>query len=70
MVHYNDVYIRCEDPLGRPYYWVPRGKLPCDPDEDTDYAWMKKGWIMVTPMGYHSEKPDAVDLSEEFGGRV
>lgn len=70
MVHYNDVYIRCEDPLGRPYYWVPRGKLPCDPDEDTDYAWMKKGWITVTPMGYHSEKPDAVDLSEEFGGRV
>ena len=70
MVHYNDVYIRCEDPLGCPYYWVPRGKLPCDPDEDTDYAWMKKGWITVTPMGYHSEKPDAVDLSEEFGGRV
>ncbi|MBQ5991202.1 MAG: 5'/3'-nucleotidase SurE [Clostridia bacterium] len=70
MVHYNDVYVRREDPLGRPYYWVPRGKLPCDPDEDTDYAWLRKGYITVTPMGYHSEKLDAVDLSDEFGGEA
>ena len=70
MVHYNDVYVRREDPLGRPYYWVPRGKLPCDPDEDTDFAWLRRGYITVTPMGYHSEKLDAVDLSDEFGGEA
>ncbi len=70
MVHYSSAYERREDPIGRPYYWVPRGKLPCDPDEDTDYAWMKKGWVTVTPMGFHSEKLDAVDLSAEFGGEA
>ena len=70
MVNYNGVYVRREDPLGRPYYWVPRGKLPCDPDEDTDYAWMKKGYVTVTPMGFHSEKLNAVDLSAEFGGEA
>ena len=70
MVNYNGVYERREDPLGRPYYWVPRGKLPCDPDEDTDYAWMKKGYVTVTPMGFHSEKLDAVDLTDEFGGEA
>ena len=70
MVRYNGVYEKREDPLGRPYYWVPRGKLPCDPDEDTDYAWLRKGYVTVTPMGYHSEKLDAVDLSDEFGGEA
>ena len=70
MVNYNGVYDRREDPLGRPYYWVPRGKLPCDPDEDSDYAWMKKGYVTITPMGFHSEKLDAVDLSDEFGGEA
>ena len=70
MVNYNGVYDRREDPLGRPYYWVPRGKLPCDPDEDSDYAWMKNGYVTVTPMGFHSEKLDAVDLSDEFGGEA
>lgn len=69
-VRYNGVYERREDPLGRPYYWVPRGKLPCDPDEDTDYAWMKKGYVTVTPMSFDSAKPGAVDLSEEFGGEA
>ena len=70
MVRYNGVYVRREDPLGRPYYWVPRGKLPCDPDEDTDYAWMRKGYVTVTPMGYDSARLGAVDLSEEFGGKA
>ena len=70
MVNYNGVYERREDPLGRPYYWVPRGKLPCDPDEDTDYAWIRKGCVTVTPMGFHSEKLDAVDLTDEFGGEA
>lgn len=70
LVRYNRVYERREDPLGRPYYWAPRGKLPCDPDTDDDYAWMKKGYVTVTPMGYHSERLDAVDLSDEFGGEA
>ena len=70
IVRYNRQYERREDPLGRPYYWAPRGKLPCDPDEDTDYAWLKKGYVTVTPMGYDSARFDAVDLSEEFGGEA
>lgn len=69
-VRYNGVYERREDPLGRPYYWVPRGKLPCDPNDDTDYAWVKKGYVTVTPMSFDSAKPDAVDLSDVFGGEA
>ena len=70
MVEYNGVYDRREDPLGRPYYWVPRGKLPCREDEDRDYVWLKKGYVTVTLMGFHSEKLDAVDPSDEFGGSI
>ena len=69
-VRYNGVYEKREDPLGKPYYWVPRGKLPCEADEDTDYAWMKKGYVTVTPMSFDSAKLDAVDLKEEFGGEA
>ena len=69
-IRYNREYVRREDPLDRPYYWALRGKLPCDPDEDTDYAWLKKGYVTVTPMGYDSARIDAVDLSEEFGGEA
>lgn len=69
-VRYNGVYEKREDPLGKPYYWVPRGKLPCKADEDTDYAWMKKGYVTVTPMSFDSAKLDAVDLKEEFGGEA
>ncbi len=70
LVRYKKVYERREDPLGRPYYWAPRGRLPGDPDADADDAWLKKGYVTVTPMGFHSEAPDAVDLSEEFGGEA
>ena len=70
VIRYNKGYIRREDPIGQPYYWVPRGKLPSDPDADNDYAWMRKGYITVTPMGFDSARLDAVDLSAEFGGEA
>lgn len=70
VVRYNKRYERREDPLGRPYYWAPRGRLACDTREDTDEAWMTKGYITVTPMGFDSARFDAVDLSGEFGGGV
>ena len=63
LVRYRKQYEYREDPLNRPYYWAPRGKLPCDPDEDSDHAWLKKGYVTVTPMGYHSERLDAVGFS-------
>jgi 5'-nucleotidase len=69
-VRYNKTYVRCEDPLGRPYYWAPRGRLDCDPNDDTDDAWVRRGFVTVTPMGFHSEDLCAVDLSEEFGGEA
>ena len=70
LVRYKKVYEYREDPLGRPYYWAPRGRLPGDPDADTDDAWLKKGYVTVTPMGYHCESLDAVDLAGEFGGEA
>jgi len=69
-VRYNKVYERREDPIGRPYYWAPRGRLACDPNDDTDDAWVRRGYVTVTPMGFRSERLDAVDLSEEFGGEA
>lgn len=70
LVRYRKTYEFREDPLGRPYYWAPRGRLPGDSDADTDDAWLKKGYVTVTPMGYHCEQLDVVDLSGEFGGEA
>lgn len=70
LVRYKKEYERREDPLGRPYYWAPRGRLPGEADADADDAWLKKGYVTVTPMGYHCERLDAVDLSGEFGGEA
>lgn len=70
IVRYKKVYEHRVDPLGRPYYWAPRGRLPGDPEADTDDAWLKKGYVTITPMGYHCEQLDAVDLSDEFGGEA
>ena len=70
LVRYKKTYEDREDPLGRPYYWAPRGRLMCDLNDDTDDAWMRKGYVTVTPMGFHSEALNAVDLSGEFGGEA
>lgn len=70
VVRYRKDYVRCLDPLDKPYYWAPRERLPHDPDADTDVAWMKKGYITVTPMGFDCAKLDAVDLSDAFGGEA
>jgi 5'-nucleotidase len=69
-VRYNKTYVQREDPLGRPYFWAPRGRLECDLSDDTDDAWVRRGYVTVTPMGFRSERLDAVDLSEEFGGEA
>ena len=70
VVRYRKDYVQCLDPLGKPYYWAPRERIPHDPDADTDVAWLKKGYITVTPMGYDSARFDAADLSDEFGGEA
>ena len=70
VVRYKKDYVRCTDPLGKPYYWAPRERLKSDPDADTDVAWIKKGFITVTPMGFDSARRDVVDLSDVFGGRA
>ena len=70
VVRYKKDYVRCTDPLGKPYYWAPRERLKSDPDADTDVAWIKKGFITVTPMGYDSARLDAADLSDVFGGQA
>jgi 5''/3''-nucleotidase SurE len=70
LVRYKKEYERREDPLGRPYFWAPRGRIKCDPNDDTDEGWLSRGYVTVTPMGYHSEQLDAVDLSGAFGGEA
>ena len=70
VVRYKKEYVRREDPIGHPYYWAPRERLPRDPNADTDDAWMRKGYVTVTPMGYDCARLDAADLSGEFGGEA
>lgn len=70
VVRYRKDYVQCFDPLDKPYYWAPRERMPYDPEADNDIAWMKKGYITVTPMGYDCARLDAVDLSDEFGGKA
>lgn len=68
VVRYREVYEARTDPIGRPYYWAPRGRLPGDPDADSDDAWVLKGYVTVTPMGYDSAVGETGDLSDELGG--
>ena len=70
LVRYREVYEERTDPVGRPYYWAPRGRLDGDADADSDDAWIGRGYVTVTPMGYDSAQFVPADLSRELGGEA
>ena len=70
LVRYREVYEERIDPIGRPYYWAPRGRLEGERDADTDDAWIRKGFVTVTAMGYDSACGASADLSKELGGEA
>lgn len=47
---YRDELVRCEDPRGKPYYWIG-GEPPTGVDESgTDFGDLKAGFVSITPI--------------------
>ncbi len=48
--HWVREYERRTDPFGRDYYWMTGTFERDDPnDAESDYYWMERGWVSVTP---------------------
>jgi 5'-nucleotidase len=46
---YENVLLERRDPRGRPYFWIG-GSPAWEPDEMSDHAAVRDGWISVTPL--------------------
>ena len=46
---YENVLLERRDPRGRPYFWIG-GSPAWEPDERSDHAAVRDGWISVTPL--------------------
>ncbi|MEG1524091.1 MAG: 5'/3'-nucleotidase SurE [Clostridia bacterium] len=66
---YTLKYIEREDPMGRPYYWVPRGRMTDVGQTDVDERWSSQGYVTITPLTYDltdyrlMDKMDAEEFS-------
>lgn len=58
---YEDVIVERLDPRGRPYYWLG-GSPSWDPDERSDMAAVRQGWVSVTPL--HLDLTDVPNVEE------
>lgn len=45
-------YVEREDPMGRKYYWAPRGCITCSDGTDVDDRWAREGYVTLTPLTY------------------
>jgi 5'-nucleotidase len=60
-------YIEREDPFGRKYYWLPRGRCTCADGIDVDDRWAYEGYVTVTPLTYdltHHDSLREIDAQE------
>lgn len=49
------------DPRGEKYYWLTGAFVNLDKSEDTDIAWLQKGFVSVVPSGHDLTKYKALD---------
>jgi len=45
-------FVEREDPMGRTYYWAPRGCTTCSDGMDVDDRWVREGYVTLTPLTY------------------
>ncbi len=45
-------FVEREDPMGRVYYWAPRGCTTCSDGLDVDDRWAREGYVTLTPLTY------------------
>lgn len=50
VVRYALAFLEKKDPIGETYYWPPRARLPYDGDPAADYALIKQGYAVMTPL--------------------
>ena len=67
---YALTYIEREDPMGRKYYWAPRGCTSCSEGMDVDDRWANEGYVTLTPLTYdltHHGLMRTMDVSDWVG---
>ncbi len=47
---YKDYFEARKDPFGNTYYWMLGHVIEDDPDEESDYVVVKKGYVSITPI--------------------
>ena len=52
VVQYTLAFVEREDPMGRKYYWPPRGRYGDYEGKDVDERWLNEGYIVMTPLQY------------------
>ncbi len=52
VVQYTLKFVEREDPMGRKYYWPPRGRISNAEGLDLDERWLNDGYIVCTPLTY------------------
>ncbi len=47
---WTERYVECEDPSGRPYWWISGYQNRKPGGEDTDMALLREGYVTITPL--------------------
>ena len=65
---YQDYFEERKDPYGNSYYWMLGNIIEDDPDPESDYNVVKKGYVSVTPLSVFMTKFDFIEELKNFGG--
>jgi 5'-nucleotidase len=52
LLRYHESYVKRTDPRGGDYYWLTGSLQAPAPDDCTDYAQLKRGYVTITPIQY------------------
>lgn len=63
---YQDYFEERKDPYGNSYYWMLGNIIEDDPDPDSDYNVIKKGYVSVTPLSVFMTKFDFIEELKKF----
>lgn len=65
--HYDDSFERRSDPRNQTYYWYNCESQPALPDDDSDDALLKAGYVTVTPLKCDMTDYDGLEKMRSWG---
>lgn len=67
---YRDELIKRLDPRGSPYYWIG-GQVPTGiPEQETDIAAIRDGWVSITPLELDLTAYQSIDRLKQWSFKV